>query len=428
MELIEKPAANDTPQSAPAEAAQATSALAPQPRKAPLLRRPKSSADDKKRKKRKGGSASREFVVFFDGLLSFLMVVALAAGSAGAYFNNMYLAPGRSGEDQTVIIPSRAGVTDISEILKQRNLIEDTLIFRVGAFIGRANGELKAGEYLIPKGSSTRDIIDILRSGQSIQYGVTIPEGLTSLQIVQRLRGVDVLSGDIRQVPAEGSLLPDTYRVTRGTSRESVLQIMQRAQRRVVDDVWKRRAAGLPLKSPDELVVLASIVEKETGKSAERARVAGVFVNRLNKRIRLQSDPTIIYGLVGGQGTLGRGLTRSEIDRATPYNTYVILGLPPTPIANPGREAIEAAANPRVSNELYFVADGTGGHAFSETLDQHQKAVARWRNVEKTRSDANDDDGAETKPPAPVQPPLSVRQAPRRPAAVAVQPQGANIR
>jgi UPF0755 protein len=324
MELTEKPAPTDAPQSAPAGETEAASALAPKPRKAPLLRQAKSSENDKKKKKRKGGSSSREFVVFFDGLLSFLMIVALAAGSAGAYFNNIYLASGRSGEDQTVIVPNRAGATDIAEILKQRNLIEDTLIFRIGAYIGRANGELKAGEYLIPKGSSTRDIIDILRSGQSIQYGVTIPEGLTSLQIVQRLRGVDVLSGDIRQIPAEGSLLPDTYRVTRGTSRESMLQIMQRAQRRVVDDVWKRRAAGLPLKSPDELVVLASIVEKETGKSAERARVAAVFVNRLNKRIRLQSDPTIIYGLVGGQGPLGRGLTRTEIDRATPYNTYVI--------------------------------------------------------------------------------------------------------
>lgn len=369
----------------------------------------------KKSKRRGGRASSREFLAIVDGLFSFLMIIALGLGILGASFNSKFLAPGPFKDERTVLIPPRSGVNDIAEILKRNELIEDTTVFRIGTYVNRGNEDLKAGEYLIPKAASMRQIIDILRSGQSIQYGITIPEGLTSFQIVQRLREVDVLAGEIRQIPPEGSLLPDTYRVTRGTGREAVVLIMQRAQRRVLEDAWKRRQPNLPLRSADELLVLASIVERETGQRSERPRVAAVFVNRLNKRIRLQSDPTTIYGIVGGQGTLGRGLTRSEIDRATPYNTYVIAGLPPTPIANPGREAIEAAANPARSNDLYFVADGTGGHTFSETLDQHNRAVARWRGIERSRADGQPAESVDI--PAgsiPAQPTLPVRQAPRR--------------
>jgi UPF0755 protein len=221
-----------------------------------------------------------------------------------------------------------------------------------------------------------------LSEGKVVQHAITIPEGLTSEQIVQRLLDMDFLAGNIKSIPREGSLLPETYRFPRSTPREQVLQRMQREQRDLVQKAWAGRAPDLPLKSAEDLVTLASIVEKETGRPEERSRVASVFVNRLKQRMRLQSDPTIIYGLVGGKGSLGRPISRSDITQPTPYNTYTIDGLPPGPIANPGRASLEAAANPARTKDLYFVADGTGGHAFSETLDQHQKNVARLRAIE----------------------------------------------
>ena len=214
-------------------------------------------------------------------------------------------------------------------------------------------------------------------------HAITIPEGLTTDQILDRLRDSDVLTGDIHETPKEGSLLPETYKVTRGMPRDALIRKMEKDQDDAVKRIWSRRSPDIPLKSPYELVTLASIVEKETGKADERPRVAEVFLNRLAKRMRLQSDPTIVYGLVGGKGTLGRGILKSEVDQPTPYNTYVIDGLPPGPIANPGVAALEAVANPSRTKELYFVADGTGGHVFAETLDQHAKNVARWRQIEK---------------------------------------------
>jgi UPF0755 protein len=228
----------------------------------------------------------------------------------------------------------------------------------------------------------------VLTSGRAVLHNITIPEGLTSEQIVARLRENDLLVGDIVNVPREGSLLPDTYRIERGTSRQRVIQLMTEKQREELNRIWSRRVADLPIRTPQELVTLASIVEKETGKADERPRVAGVFVNRLNRRMKLQSDPTIVYGLVGGKGTLGRGILRTEITQATPYNTYVIDGLPPGPIANPGRAAMEAVANPSRTRDLFFVADGTGGHTFSETLDGHNRAVQRWRQIEASRREA----------------------------------------
>jgi UPF0755 protein len=197
----------------------------------------------------------------------------------------------------------------------------------------------------------------------------------------------NVLAGDIKQIPREGSLLPDTYNFARGITREQMVQRMQQAQQRLLHEIWEHRAPDLPLKTPDQLVVLASLVEKETGKPEERTRVAAVFVNRLKQRMKLQSDPTIIYGLVGGKGTFGRPIMKSEIEQPTPYNTYIIDGLPPGPIANPGRASLEATANPARTRELYFVADGTGGHAFAETYEQHQKNVTRLRSIESDQKD-----------------------------------------
>jgi UPF0755 protein len=211
---------------------------------------------------------------------------------------------------------------------------------------------------------------------------LTFAEGLTSDQIVARLTENDVLSGDLREHPREGTLLPETYRFTRGTTRTQIIRRMQQEQRRVVQEIWDRRSADLPIKSPEQLVTLASIIEKETGKPEERTRVAAVFVNRLQKKIKLQSDPTIIYGLVGGKGSLGRPILRSEIEHPNPYNTYVIEGLPPGPIANPGRASLEAAANPARTKELFFVADGSGGHVFADNYEAHQRNVARLRVIE----------------------------------------------
>jgi UPF0755 protein len=226
------------------------------------------------------------------------------------------------------------------------------------------------------------EVLDVITSGRSIQHAITIPEGLTSEQIIERLKENELLVGEVITVPVEGSLLPDTYRINRGTSREALLARMAAEQRRVLNEIWNRRAKDLPLRNPRELVTLASIVEKETGRADERPRVASVFYNRLEKRMRLQSDPTIIYGVVGGKGTLGRPITRADIDRPTAYNTYTIPALPPGPIANPGRAAMEATANPSRTRDIYFVADGTGGHAFAETLEQHNRNVARWRQIE----------------------------------------------
>jgi len=225
----------------------------------------------------------------------------------------------------------------------------------------------------------------------------------------------------VREIPREGTLLPETYKFPRGTTREQVIQRMQQAQKRVVAEIWERRSPDVPLKSPEQLITLASIVEKETGKADERSRVAAVFVNRLKQKIKLQSDPTIIYGLVGGKGTLGRPIKRSEITQPSPYNTYVIDGLPPGPISNPGRASLEAAANPARTRDLYFVADGTGGHTFTETYDQHQKNVAKLRAMEKqvqndTVEPADDAQTPAAAPAAPEAPPAT-GATPKPPAA-----------
>src|ERR1700749_4032553 len=236
--------------------------------------------------------------------------------------------------------------------------------------------------------------------GKVVQHSVTIPEGLTSEQIVARLTDSDIFSGSVRELPRKGTLLPETYKFPRGTPREQVIARMQQAQKRVLAEIWERRNPDIPIRSPEQLITLASIIEKETGRADERSRVAAVFTNRLRQRIKLQSDPTIIYGLVGGKGTLGRPIKRSEIQQPSPYNTYVIEGLPPGPIANPGRASLEAAANPARTRDLFFVADGTGGHSFSETYDQHQKNVAKLRAMEKQIQNDTAEPGDDPQQPA----------------------------
>jgi len=247
-------------------------------------------------------------------------------------------------------------------------------------------------------------VLDTLIEGDAILYSVTIPEGWTSLQTVERLRATDELTGELTEIPPEGSLMPDTYRFARNTSRSDIIARMRTAQEEFLNKVWPTRDADLPIETKEEALILASIVEKETGLADERSKVAGVFINRLRKGMRLQSDPTIIYGLVGGRASLGRPIYRSEIVKETPYNTYVIKGLPPTPIANPGRAAIEAVLRPQETDAIYFVADGTGGHAFATTLAEHNRNVAQWRKIERRMREeqarAEQQGGSSTEPRA----------------------------
>ncbi len=317
------------------------------------------------------------------GFLSFLLIMLVGVVGLFAWGHQQLLSPGPLTSDKVVLIAPRTEVPDIVAQLESDGIISNSTLLNITLVLEGTRSRIKAGEYLFKQQASLRDVIDTLVSGKQLLHSITIPEGLTSEQIVQRLRENDLLAGDVREVPKEGTLLPETYRVARGMLRNDLIRKMQDDQKRVLDQIWSRRSGDLPLSSPYELVTLASIVEKETGRADERTRVAGVFVNRLNKRMRLQSDPTIVYGLVGGKGTLGRGILRSELDRATPYNTYQIDGLPPGPIANPGRAALEAVANPSRTRDLYFVADGTGGHAFADSLEQHNRNVTRWRQIER---------------------------------------------
>lgn len=311
------------------------------------------------------------------------LVLLIIVGAGGLIYGRAkFVEPGPLMQERIVNIPRGMGLRDIAETLQREGVIAEALVFGVGVVVTGAKDEIKAGEYAFPKGATMQQVVDVLIDGKVIQHQITLPEGLTSEQIVNRLMENTILTGQVKEMPREGTLLPETYRFPRGTTREQLLALMQQQQRRILGQIWDKRAPDLPVRTAEQLVVLASVIEKETGKADERPRVAGVFVNRLNQRMKLQSDPTVIYGLVGGKGMLGRGLLESELRRPTPYNTYVIEGLPPGPIANPGRAALEAAANPAKTRDIFFVADGTGGHVFAETLEQHNRNVARWRQIE----------------------------------------------
>ncbi|UFW53370.1 MULTISPECIES: endolytic transglycosylase MltG [Bradyrhizobium] len=382
--------------------------------------------------------ARNPFVVVGNAIITLLLIAMLGAGGVYYYGRQVLEAAGPLKEDKIVNIPQRAGKRDIAETLNREGVTDvNPWVFIASVAALKASSDLKPGEYSFQKNASLRDVIATIVEGKVVQHAVTIPEGLTSEQIVARLSDNDIFTGSVRELPREGTLLPETYKFPRGTTREQVIQRMQQAHKRVLAEIWERRSQDIPVKSPEQLVTLASIVEKETGKPDERSRVAAVFVNRLKQRIKLQSDPTIIYGLVGGKGTLGRPIKRSEITQPSPYNTYVIEGLPPGPISNPGRASLEAAANPARTRDLYFVADGTGGHAFTETYDAHQKNVAKLRAMEKQIQ--NDTvEPAEDAPPAAAAPaaadaptattparPNQQKKPPARPANPAPARQGA---
>jgi len=361
-------------------------------------------------------SRRRPALSVMSGFLSFLLVAALAIMFGLAWSLQRIRAPGPLAESKVLYIAPGTEVPDIIAELDHEGVIDSPFLLNITLLLEGNRSKVKAGEYLFKQNASLRDVIDTLVSGKQVLHAITIPEGLTSEQIVERIRQSDVLIGDITEVPKEGSLLPETYKVTRGAMRADLIKKMQDDQKRVIDQIWAHRTSGIPLRSPYELVTLASIVEKETGKADERPRVASVFLNRLKKGMRLQSDPTAVYGVTGGKGSLGRGLTRAELDKPTPYNTYLIDGLPPGPIANPGRAALEAVANPSRTQDLYFVADGTGGHVFSETLDQHNRNVQRWRQIEKDMKDRQEQPAPGTETAAPLSVPLAQPPAPAAPA------------
>ncbi len=379
---------------------------------------------------RRSAGARHPLVVIGNAIVSIFVLLAVVAGVVLFIGKERFEEPGPLPQDRIVNIPHGSGMRDIADVLTREGVIDQPWVFIGGVLVLKAREDLKAGEYQFKAHSSLRDVVATIVEGKVVPHQVSIPEGLTSEQIVTRLLADNVLTGDIKEIPSEGSLLPDTYNFTRGVTREQMIQRMQQAQQRVIQEIWDHRSPDLPLGTPDQLVILASLVEKETGKSDERSRVAAVFVNRLKLNMRLQSDPTIIYGLVGGKGTLGRPIMKSEITQPTPYNTYVINGLPPGPITNPGRASLEAAANPARTRELYFVADGTGGHVFAETYEQQGKNVARLRLIETDQKDQVPIDDQMNSPPppppaqgatatsaAPVPPPLRGTSKPYAPAA-----------
>jgi len=339
--------------------------------------------------------AKNKFVVMASGVFTFLMLLAIGIGAVLFIGLHQFNSPGPLDTETHVNVQRGKGLREIAQQLEREGVIDQAWVFLGGIVLNKAEDDLKAGEYVIPQHASMHEVMNILVEGKAILHQVTIPEGYTSEQIVAKLRDDPVLIGEIQEVPAEGTLLPETYSFDRGTTRSQMIERMKREQEKVLEAVWARRVADLPVQTPEELVILASIVEKETGKADERPRVAGVFINRMKKGMRLQSDPTILYGLYGGKAFFEpRSITRSELDAPNSYNTYQINGLPPTPIGNPGRAALEAVANPSRTDELYFVADGTGGHIFAPSLEEHNRNVAKWRQVERERRQRAEEEAA----------------------------------
>jgi len=315
------------------------------------------------------------------GVLGLLVLAAALAFLA----DHTYKKPGPLAEDGVILVEPGTGVIRTAYLLKDMGAIDSQRMFRWAARLTKSSTKLQAGEFRIPARSSMRDILDILKHGSVIVHRLTLPEGTTAVQAVALLDQAERLSGPLKDVPAEGTLLPETYHYTWGETRDEMVTRMQRSMQTLLADLWAARAPDLPYDTPAQAVIMASIIEKETAVPGERGLIAGVFVNRLRKHMRLQSDPTVIYGIAKG-GELGRALTKADIDAQTPYNTYRIQGLPPTPIANPGRASLEAALNPADTNALYFVADGKGGHVFAETYEEHLENVKRWRAL-RTQSD-----------------------------------------
>jgi len=323
-----------------------------------------------------------------NALTIFIVLGVVLAGIIG-WGVNQWTGEGPAQEPVQIMVPSGANRSRPSEIMEEAGVISDARIFRLGARYEKLASRIQAGEFLLPAGISMQDAMRCVvdqSTCERVTYRITVVEGSTVWQVMQQVEAMEVLTGEVAEMPAEGTLAPETYQVNRGDTRQALITRMQAAQARILDEAWANRAEDLPISNKAEALILASLIEKETGVPEERGLVASVFTNRLKQGMRLQTDPTVIYGITEGKGVLGRGLRQSELRRETPYNTYVIDGLPLTPIANPGVKSLEAAVNPPESDYLFFVADGTGGHAFAETLDEHNANVAKWRKIEAERA------------------------------------------
>lgn len=369
-------------------------------------------------------------------MLTFLAVALFLAAGVVLWGKSEYSGPGPLSDAMCFRVDQGTNISKVSQRLGEEGAVSNASLFRVGMRYEGKDNRLKFGSYLLPPGASMEDIGEMITKGGAntcgteivylvgvtrtqvrvreldpatnafveraefdmgaaevpdeftkrreqgdTRYRMVLAEGVTSWQVTEALKGMDMLEGDVT-VPPEGTLAPDSYDVFAGETRQSLIDDMTAKQSARIAAAWDKRDPDLPLKSPEEMLVLASIIEKETGVPTERRDVASVFVNRLNKKMRLQTDPTVIYGLTKGQGVLGRGLRQSELNRSTPWNTYVIDGLPPTPIANPGQASLDAAVDPAETDYVFFVADGSGGHAFATTLDEHNRNVAKWRKIE----------------------------------------------
>jgi UPF0755 protein len=318
-------------------------------------------------------------------ILGFCFVVGVGSAGTGFWVYGGFTRPGPLQHDTILIVPPSTGINIIAKELASRGIISKAFIFRVGVKFFSEQEVMKAGQYLFTAHLSSRDVVKLLQTGKTVVHRITFAEGLTSTEIAAQLALTEGLTGDLSLPIAEGSLLPETYHFSYADPRSGLIKRMRKGLSKLMMGLWPYRDANLPFKSQREALILASIVEKETGKPSERAHIAGVFINRLRKKMRLQSDPTVVYGITKGQGPLGRSLRRSELRQKTAYNTYTNYGLPPTPIANAGRKSIEAVLHPMKTNDFYFVADGTGGHLFSRTLKQHNLNVSKWRKIEKLR-------------------------------------------
>ncbi|KZD11946.1 endolytic transglycosylase MltG [Oceanibaculum pacificum] len=319
---------------------------------------------------------------FLSRLLVFLIMLGIAAGGVFAWGYAQFTRPGPLKAPKTLVIPRGAGVEGIANRLAEADVVHYPQIFMLAVRLHAEQGSLKAGEYAFTPGVSPREVMELLQSGETVVRRLTVAEGLTSRQVVAQLDIVEGLVGTVGDIPPDGTLMPETYHFSYGDNRQQVIARMQGSMREMVDRLWEKRAANLPVKTKEEAVILASVVERETAIPAERPRVAAVFINRLRKGMRLQSDPTVIYGMSDRLGVIDRPLLRADLQQDHPYNTYTRDGLPEGPICNPGRQSLEAVLNPISTDEYYFVADGTGGHAFAKTLDEHNANVRRWRQVQ----------------------------------------------
>ncbi|MFO1158320.1 MAG: endolytic transglycosylase MltG [Reyranellaceae bacterium] len=330
---------------------------------------------------------------YFRWVLFFIALLVTVLGGALFMGNRLLEAAGPLEKTRNVVIPRGAGPSTMAKILQEEGVIDHARLFRVALIIDPAPKTIKAGEYEVPAHISMRALVDLLQSGKVVQRRLTVTEGTTTAEVLEALRKTEALTGEITVDVKEGDLLPETYFYSRDDTRDGLLLRMKEAMDKALDEAWRKRLAGLPLANKRDALVLASMIEKETGVAAERTKVAAVFINRLRRRMRLESDPTVIYGLTGGKVSFNRDLTRADLQSSSPYNTYQIAGLPPGPICNPGRAAIIAATNPARDRSLYFVADGQGGHAFAANLLEHNRNVERWRQIQRERQEQQQQQG-----------------------------------